>query len=182
LAPFEDGSPRTGQDETYSLYAYLSTCSSLNERLIDSIKTPLLSFASSSSNSNRNKKVQLSSFSPQKCRRLTNVSNITKILNRLSTSSSIKEDLYDEKHGNSFTNTLYGQSDEFGLKEISNSNSNSDSKNLNLKNTTFCGSSNPCKVNSNAEWTQLVQTASKTFQSKLMNYILKELNFLIFIN
>lgn len=36
LPPFDDGSPRRGLDtEAYSLYSYLSTCSSLNERSID---------------------------------------------------------------------------------------------------------------------------------------------------
>jgi hypothetical protein len=174
LIPFEDGSPRSGQDETYSLYAYLSTCSSLNERLIDSIKTPLFNFASSSnSNFNRTKKSQLVHLSPQKCRRSTNVSNITKLINRLSTSGSIKDDLNDKKNENSFTNSLYDQTDQFGTKE----RLNSDSKNL--RNTNFYGSSNSSKVNSNKEWTELVQTASKAFQSNFNLYNSIYVHFLI---
>lgn len=37
LLPFEDGSARRGQDESFSLYAYLSTCSSINERQVDNL-------------------------------------------------------------------------------------------------------------------------------------------------
>lgn len=43
LMPLEDGTVRRGQDDSYSAYSYLSTCSSLNERYVDSMKPPLFS-------------------------------------------------------------------------------------------------------------------------------------------
>ncbi len=86
LLPMEDGSARRGQDENFSLYAYLSTFSSINERQIDSQKNEILS----SSNQSRAAQLQqhdpVQSFSPQRQRRLNSSSNISKLIQRLSTS------------------------------------------------------------------------------------------------
>lgn len=117
LMPFEDGSARRGQDDSFSLYAYLSTCSSLNERQIDSIKTtPILT---NFQKYNRNNLPSVSMFSPQKNRRLTASSNISKLIHRLSTSGSISGENVEEVNNNSsqsnnnvenknvFSNSLY---------------------------------------------------------------------------
>ena len=98
LPPLDDGSARRGHDDTHALYAYLSTCSSLNERLIDSIKsTTLFDFSASPQPppprppapplpSSRANKASISSFAaPQpttRHRRLTTAPNISKMINR----------------------------------------------------------------------------------------------------
>ena len=90
LQPFEDGSARRGQDDSFSLYAYLSTCSSINERQVDSIKTtPVLT---NFQKYNRVQLPQLSGFSPQKNRRTTMIENRPKFAYRLSASGSLLDE------------------------------------------------------------------------------------------
>ena len=132
LTPFEDGSPRRGQDDSmYSLYAYLSTCSSLNERLIDSAKnTPLFGYGQANqhnynSNYSSSTRPSLSTFSPQKQRHLTVSSNITKIINRLSASSSLFETNNSENPNQAFNNNLYAGFDHLNAQKSTNGNENS---------------------------------------------------------
>jgi hypothetical protein len=138
IQPHEDGSARSGQDGTvFQLYAYLSTCSSTsNERGIDSATTSSiksghtqqpsmfhfpLSLNQKGATGGVHNQPFLSNFSPQKQRRLTTSSNIKKIINRLSHSGSITDDLpiismpatnggtivSDQGETMAFANTLY---------------------------------------------------------------------------
>ena len=144
LQPFEDGSARRGQDDSFSLYSYLSTCSSVNERQIDSVKnTPMLS-------TNHTKAIQ-SAFSPQRNRRMTTSEHIAKLIHRLSTSGAINES--EEKNNSVFTNSLYYGVDEASKKEIE---------------LTIIESPKKIFAKNVSEWQRMVQTASKNFESKTL--------------
>jgi hypothetical protein len=180
LMPLEDGSARRGQDDSFSLYAYLSTCSSMNERIIDSINQfnfhpmnasnqfkPLSTRPSAfSASSPPPAAAPITSLqmneSPTRNRRLTNNSNIIKLINRLSTTCSNMNLSAEQENLDGVSNSLYGLN-----RDVPKSPSRQEQFNYPSANQASSYSLRKMSnTMSNSEWTNLVQTASKAFESK----------------
>jgi hypothetical protein len=190
LMPLEDGSARRGQDDSFSLYAYLSTCSSMNERLIDSIN--LFNFHSMNASNQQLKPLSSrpsafsasspppppatatataatgitssqTSESPMRNRRLTNNSNIIKLINRLSTTCSSNMNLSSEQENfDGVSNSLYGLNHQVPKSPSRHERFNYPSA---AQPSSYSLRKMPNTM-SNTEWTNMVQTASKAFESK----------------
>lgn len=178
----------SGQDDSYSLYAYLSTCSSLNERLIDSFRTTTPNQQQQQQTYNyfdtqQYKPHLIQPDSPNtQTRRFSNFSNPKKTAqNRLSsTSATIYNYNINSTNNNihsnasAYSNSYYstGCCEQKGkLKEesvILSPTTKLRDKLPDKSNGSTSSTSSNCRIktqNTNLEWANLVKTASKAFEN-----------------
>jgi hypothetical protein len=100
--------------------------------------------------------------SPTRNRRLTNNSNIIKLINRLSTTCSNMNLSAEQENLDGVSNSLYGLN-----RDVPKSPSRQEQFNYPSANQASSYSLRKMSnTMSNSEWTNLVQTASKAFESK----------------
>jgi len=144
LPPLEDGTVRRGQDESYSLYSYLTTFSSPNERLIDSIRTPPPHLI------NRSYFSQPIAAKPHMLP-LSNTSN-SRLLQARSNQSSRFDDL----------------SNDFEINKVKKSRKSSQILiSRSQENEIDALGSMSGSVNTNYEWTKLVQSATNAYDEAM---------------
>lgn len=139
LRPLEDGTVRRGQDDSHSLYSYLTTCSSPNERLVDSTRTPPPQLL------NRSFFSQPSMAKPHMMP-LSNTANSRLLQAR---SNQLNNNHDDLKRTRKSSQMLMSRSQENEIEFLGGSGSMSGS------------------VSTNYEWTKLVQSATNAYDEAM---------------